>query len=241
MATGLFERLAYQVGQKYLPKVGIPSSVNKYVPAIRSALQGNFSGAASSLLDQVLGPMLGSSLEGTELKLAGGITLDEARRIFEESAGTDYAKKNLWHLAVANIAGGTAPNINLFATDVGYTAHTLTGEAIKVGSVWFDKVDGTERVEMRITTYDDASGSVKWWFEDLVSRIRNLDGTFGLPGEYLVRIKVTHASIIEGVAGAYTNSYVMRPATIEYDLSRREDNLQELQMTFVQFDPSSSL
>lgn len=241
MATGLFERLSYQVSQKYLPKVGIPTKVNKYVPAIRSVLQGDFAGAAGSLLDQLLGPMLGSSIEGSPLALSGGITLTEARRMFEESANTDYAQKNLWHISAVNVSSGMAPNINLFATEVGYSPHTMTGEAVKVGSAWFNKVDGAERVEMRITTYDDAQGSVKRWFEDLRMRKCRLDGTFGLPSDYLVIFTITHASILDGVASAYSDNYTMEPASIEFDLSRRDSNLQELQMVFVQFDPFSTL
>ncbi|WP_313453290.1 hypothetical protein [Stutzerimonas nitrititolerans] len=237
MATSLFERLAYQVAQKHLPKLGVPAKVSKYVPAIRSVLQGDFAGAAGSVLDQLLGPMLGSSIEGSPLALAGGITLAEARRMFEESANTVYAKKNLWHINATNVSAGMAPNINLFATEVGYSPHTMTGEAVKIGSVWINKADGAERVEMRITTYDDAQGSVKQWFEDLRLRKCHLDGTFGLPSEYLVNFTITHASILEGVASAYTNTYTMEPGSIDFDLSRREDNLQELQMTFVQFDP----
>lgn len=241
MGTSIFERLAFQVGQKYLPKVGIPTAVNKYVPAIRNVLQGDFSGAANSLLTQLLGPMLGSSLEGTPLKLAGGITLTEVRRMFEESFSTEYAKKNLWHISATNIGDGTAADINFFATDVGYTAHTITGEAVRIGSAFYDKVDGTERVEMRVTTYDDADGTIRRWFEDLRYKVAHPDGTFGLPIEYLVRFTITHASILEGVGNAYTNTYVMRPGTIETELSRRDHALAEIPMTFVQFDPFTSL
>lgn len=241
MGIPVFERLAYQIGQKYLPKTAIPSAINKYVPAIRDVLQGDFSGAANSLLDQVLGPSLGASLEGTALRLAGGITLTEARRIFEQSANTVYAKKNLWHIGVTNLGGGAAPDINLFATDVSYTAHTITGEAVRIGSSTFDTVTGTERVEMQVTTFDDAQGNVKRWFESLRNKIARPDGTFGLPIEYLIRITVTHAYIADGMGDAYVNTYVMRPASIPIELGRREDGLQELAMTFAQFDPFTSL
>lgn len=241
MATSIFQRLSNQVAQKFLPKLSVPTKLSKYLPAATSLLRGDISGAAGSLLDQVLGPFLGSSIDGTKLKLSGGITLDEARRIFEETANADFAKKNLWFLSVTNIGGGSAPYLNLFATEVSYAPYTVTGEAMRVGSGQFDKVDGTERVSMRLTTYDDSSGTIKLWFEDLQARIAHKDGTFGLPSEYLVRFTITHASIIEGEGGAYTRSMVMRPESLECDLSRREDALEELQMTFVQFDTFSSL
>lgn len=241
MGTPIFERLAFQVGQKYLPKVGIAPEVSKYVPAIRNLLQGDIAGAVGGILDQLLGPMLGSSLEGNRLALAGGITLAEARQMFEETANTVFAKKNLWHLSASNVSKGATPNLNLFATEVSYTAHSITGEAVRVGSAFIDKLEGTERVEMRITTYDDSVGSIKRWFEDLRLQLAHRDGTFGLPIDYLVRFKVTHASILEGASNAYVNEYVMRPSTIETELSRRDDGLEEIAMVFVQFDPFTSL
>ncbi len=117
----------------------------------------------------------------------------------------------------------------------------ITGEAIRIGSAFYDKVDGTERIEMRVTTYDDADGTIKRWFEDLRYKVAHPDGTFGLPIEYLVRFTITHASIMEGVGSAYTNTYVMRPGSIETDLSRRDHAMAEIPMTFVQFDPFTSL
>lgn len=241
MAMGIFERLSSQVAQKFLPKLSVPTRVSKYLPAATSLLKGDLSGAFGSLLNQVLGPALGSSLSGTQLKLVGGITLDEARRLFEETANTDFAKKNLWFISATNLGGGSAPYLNLFATEVSYTPITIAGEAMRVGSGQFDKVDGTERVSMRLTTYDDSSGTIKRWFHDLAAKLAHKDGTFGLPSEYLIRLTVTHATITEGQGGAFTNEYVMRPESIESELSRREDGLEELQMTFVQFDTFSSL
>lgn len=241
MAMSIFERLSNQVAQKFLPRLSVPTKLSKYLPAATSLLRGDVSGAAGRLLDQVLGPLLGSSLEGTQLKLSGGITLDEARRIFEETANTDFAKKNLWYISVTNIGGGSAPYLNLFATEVSYAPYTIAGEALRVGSGQFDKVDGIERVAMRLTTYDDSYGTIKRWFEDLHRRIAHKDGTFGIPSEYLVRFTITHASINEGEGGAYSRELIMRAESLETDQSRREDALEELQMTFVQFDTFSSL
>ena len=239
--AGIFERISYQVAQKYLPKLAIPAKLNKFVPAARSFLQGDLAGAANSLLDQFLGPALGFSLEDSPSSLVGGITLAEARQRFDEFASIQHAKKNLWHISVENLSAGTAPDVNLFATEVGYTPITINSEGVRIGSGSFAKVDGTERVEMRVTTYDDKDGTIKRWFADLASGLAKPDGTFGLPIEYLVRVTVTHAFIDEGVGNAYVDTYVMQPGTIEYDHSRRDDALQELQFTLVQFDTFTSL
>jgi hypothetical protein len=39
----------------------------------------------------------------------------------------------------------------------------------------------------------------------------------------------------------WVDSFVMRPGMLDFDLSRREDALQELQMTFVQWDTFSAI
>lgn len=239
--AGIFERISYQVAQKYLPKLAVPAKLNKFVPATRALLGGDLAGAANSVLDQLLGSALGFSLEGAQSSLVGGITLAEARQRFDEFAAIDHAKKNLWHISVENLSAGAAPDMNLFATEVSYAPIGLTGEAIRIGSGSFDKVDGSERVEMRITTLDDKDGTIKRWHADLTARAARPDGTFGLPIEYLVRITVTHAFIDEGVGNAYVDTYVMRPGPMEYDHSRRDDALQELQFTMVQFDTFTSL
>lgn len=239
--AGIFERISYQVAQKYLPKLAIPAKLNKFVPAARSFLQGDLSGAANSLLDQLLGPALGFSLEDSQSDLVGGITLADARQRFDEFAAIKHAKKNLWHISVENLSAGTAPDVNMFATEISYGTITISGEAVRIGSGSFDKVDNDERTEMRITTLDDKDGTIKRWFTDLASSLARTDGTFGLPIEYLVRVTVTHAFIDEGVGNAFVDTFVMRPGTIEYDFSRRDDALQELQFTLVQFDTFTSL
>lgn len=231
MANSIFDKLSYQVGQKYLPKLGVPAKVQPYMPAISAALGGDYGASASSLLDQLLRGRKGTS------KISGGITLQEARRMFEEAAATDFSRKNLFHISAVNVSRGSAPNLNLFATAVAYAPHTLVGEAVRIGSAWMDRPEGMERVEARITTYDDSFGTVKRWFEALRLAYAKNDGTFGLPVDYLVKIRITHGGIQEGSPALYANEYTMRAGSIECDNSRREDGLQELQMSFVQFDP----
>ncbi len=237
MPTPIFERIGNQVAQKFIPKVTPPAKISRFIPAARGILTGDFEGAANSLLNQFLGPMVGSTLEGTPISLAGGLTLARLRQMFQESAATPRAKKNLWFIRFTNIGGGSAPDINFFANDVSYAPHTISGDSIKLGSVHIDRPDGIERVEMNINTLDDQFGTLKNWFADLRYRYARRDGTFGLPSEYLVRVSVTHGSLVEGDVNAYTDSYVMRAGSLSTDLNRREDNIQELAMTFVQFDP----
>lgn len=252
--SSIFERVSSQIATTALSKVRIPTKVQQHLPLARKLIRGDIDGAINVGLDMVgekFGvPGFGSRYPGpsmglfTPSALLGGITMKEARAIFEECVATDYAKKNLWHIAITNLSGGEPYNFNLFATDVGYAPSTVSGDAVLIGSGSFDNITGTERVEMRVTTLDDSEGSIKRWFKDRYDRVARPDGTFGLPVEYVFKVEVMHAFIserAEGSGAAFIDTFLMRPTSIEYEKSRRDDNLEELQMTFTQFDTFSAL
>lgn len=240
---------AVQVGLDKL-KSKIPASARKHLPLARKLLSGDIMGAVDGALDNVFekfgirGTLLPGGAGAGATPLLGGITMQKAKEIFEQSIGTDYAKKNLWCLRVRNLQGGETLDINLFATDVSYSGFTVVGDAVHVGSGSFDVVTNSERREMRVVTMDDSAGSVKRWFADRHDRMCHADGTFGLPIEYLFRVDVLHAFINEEVDGApqaWVDTYIMRPGNLDLDLSRREDGLQELSMTLVQWDTFAAL
>lgn len=249
MAESVFERVAWKVAQEAAARGKLPSKVAKYLPSARKLLGGDIEGAVLDALGIVdagggsIGrPRIGGSLARPS-PLLGGINLKKVREIFEKSAGTEYAKKNLWFLSITDLKnnGGELVDHNLFATDVSYAPLTVVGEAVAIGSGSFDKVTGTERVSMRISTLDDSAGSIKNWFKERHDRMCRQNGLFGLPVDYLFRVEVTHAVISGGDVSAYKDSFIMRAGTIEYELSRRDDALQELQMTFEQYDTFATL
>lgn len=253
----IFDRVAQAVTQKAVQKIQtkIPKKIQQHLPLARKLLYGGpeaFVNAGLDLLLERFGVLggAGSRIPGTSpslrapTPLLGGITLKQAREIFEQSAAIDFAKKNLWCIRVTNLNGGMDFEFNFFATDVSYTPFTIAGEAVHVGSGSFDTVTNAERVEMRVTTLDDAYGSVKRWFYDRKARMTLRDGTVGLPVDYLFRVEVMHAFPTEQAYGsneAFWDTYIMRPGGIEIDLSRRDDGLQELQLSFVQFDTFTAL
>lgn len=250
-----FDRIANAVTQKALSSVQqrIPQSVQKHLPLARKLLSGGVEGAASAGLDLLLERF---GISGTNLpgfsnglyqpsSLVGGVTLAQAREIFERMAAADYEKKNLWCIRVTNLDGGSLGlDFNFFATDVGYAPFAVAGDAIQIGSGFMDNPNADERVEMRVTTLDDSYGTIKRWFRDRMARMVYPNGLMGLPGDYLFRVEVMHAYADESAYGsgqALWDTYIMRPGTIEYEKSRREDGLSELQMTFVQFDTFTAL
>jgi hypothetical protein len=175
---------------------------------------------------------------GTSTPLFGGITPAEAKRLHEEIMATRFAKKNLFLIEVSSeLMGDVSNRFNLFATDISYSPITIAGEKRRIGSASQDTVQGSDPVEMRITTKDDQAGTIRRWFSAHSAKVAGTDGTVGVPAEYAIKIKIVHAYISrESNRGGYEDIGLFRPANIEVDLSRRDDNLEEIQMSFTQLD-----
>lgn len=231
--------------------------VNKYIPghmqrivgagtgAIGDVLNGDFSNAGlrlfdSGLLNDILPGMGGVGAQarffGSPTPLFGGISPAEARLIHQNMRQTRYARKNLWLIEVSSTPGGdVSERFNLFATDLEYAPFTISGEKHKIGAAHADSVNSADPVELRMTTYDDESGFIKAWFKAHCNAVAGGDGTVGVPGMYSIRIRIVHAFIKDG-RGGYEDIGLFRPANIDMSLSRREDGLEEVQLSFVQLD-----
>ena len=173
--------------------------------------------------------------DGNPNPLLGGISMADARQIYQEARSTRFAKKNLFLIDVSSKLKGSISNFNLFVTDIEYAPFTLTGEKRRVGSSVLDSVQSGEPVELRVTTLDDQAGTLKNWFQAHCMAAVAQDGTVGVPEQYVIKIVITHA-FIKPASWAYTDTGLYRPANIEFSLSRREDALQEIQMSFSQLD-----
>lgn len=239
-------RAAQAVAQRMTPQV---------VRDVQRIMQAaNFIGGALDVstgidaLDNLAG--LARSPEDRPTPLLGGLTPKAALEQMRQLREARLARKNLWYIRVTDpnppvnnyFRAGDAfapPMFDLFALDVAYGPSTLTGEKVAIGSAVLDKLTGSEAVEMTVTTMDDERGTLKRWFEAKANQAARPDGTFGLPGEYCVNIEVVHAIASPDVPNsqrAYRSHLRMRPGSIQYDLSRRDQAIQELQMAFSQFD-----
>lgn len=254
--ASLFDQIANKVSAGMVAR--IPSAgaiggalggalVGKFVPkklqgSVNRALRGDIGGAIADGLGNALTGLAGSKTG--KLPLLGGITLKEAERIAAEVHSTNYAKTNLWYLQLGEWeteAGyeDIAHAFNMFATNVSYSPRTITSEGKPIGMGVMDAVMGSERVELRISTYDDARGTIRGWFHSKQAKVAHDDGTVGLPSEYLIKIRVTQSATDEvggALFGQFKDEYLLRATSIEYDLDRTQDGLQLIQMTFSEFD-----
>jgi hypothetical protein len=176
--------------------------------------------------------------------LWGGLTKGEVIQAFNDHAMLAKAWKNLFHVEITEKkASQRAPNgvptsLSLLAMDVTFTPITMPGEVTQFGGANMDHLTTTDRVEMQIVTMDDAVGTIKRWFDGKADQVAHSDGTFGLPADYLLKIKVSHMDPLNQVSDVFRfkNEFLMRPSGRAVELSRRDQALEEMQLSFVQFD-----
>lgn len=258
MGGGKLAKTVTSMGQSMASNAAM-NLVNKYVPlqaqriinvgggALGDVLQGNWEDAGmrlldSGLLNDLLPGMGGVASQtmywGSPTPLFGGISPTEARNIYDDMRGQKLAKKNLWLIEVSSrLNGDMSQRFNLFATEVEYEPFIIAGEKRRVGGAVIDAVQGAEPVELRLTTIDDQQGTLKRWFAAHHGAAAPRDGTVGVPDSYAITIKVVHAFITRGSnRGGYEDIGMFRPANMALSLSRREDGLEEVQMSFSQLD-----
>lgn len=236
-------RIAKSVLQRVSPRV--VQNVQRLVQL--SNLIGN-GPISPGMVDSLIGQLMPQN--GTPTPLLGGMSTEDALDVMRQMRNAKLTRKNLFYLRVEDL---TPPEISydslngaiacasfdMFALDVSYGPSSLTGEKTSIGSGFIDKLTGSEATEMSITTMDDERGTLKRWFEGKVSQAARSDGTFGLPRDYCVNIEVVHAVPSPDVRGsdlAYRSQFTMRPVAMQLDLSRRDQAMQELQLSFSQFD-----
>jgi len=258
LGGGLLAQAVTSMGKSAGVNAGM-NLVNKYIPiqaqravnvgagAIGDVLNGDWSAAGlrvldSGLLNSVFPGMSGVAAQtmywGSPTPLWGGISPTEARQIYDQLRGESLAKKNLWLLEVSSrLAGDTSQRFNLFATEVEYSPFIISGDKRRVGGAVLDAVQGAEPVELRVTTMDDKQGSIKSWFAAHHGATAARDGTVGVPDSYAITFKIVHAFITRGSnQGGYEDIGLFRTGNLDVSLSRREDGLEEVQMTFSQLD-----
>lgn len=178
-----------------------------------------------------------SAIQTTPLSAAIGLLKGDPLSMLSKAISSGVS--NLLGVAASD-AGVTPPTdvgylMHLFATEVSYSGATLTGDKVPIGSGTMDLLHGRDAVELTITTMDDEVGTLKRWFEAKCKQAAHMDGTVGLPADYIVNFTILHATPKASV-NAFGSYLAMRPVSIQYELSRNEDAPQSLTMVWTQFD-----
>jgi hypothetical protein len=247
-------------------KKGLPPGVGPRVDALGNAagrlLSGDLKGAALTAINSGIFTANMPWLDGAAAttwfmsqpaRAMGGVTPVDAKRIMQDSLATHFARKNLFMVSIDDQPiqtsdvqcrkPGGLEFFNMFVLDVSYGPITISAEAHKIGSAVLDQPNGTEAVELRLTTMDDERGTIKSWFSQLSGRVANDDGTMGVPFDYLSKITITHSFVTDDAAKHWLKDgqpwragTYFRPVSLELDLSRKEDALEEFTMVFHRFD-----
>lgn len=127
---------------------------------------------------------------------------------------------------------------NVYATDVSYSPITIEGEPVNIGSAVIDNVTATGHVEISVTCRDDKYGTIKKWADGKASQVAHADGTFGLPADYALNIRILHGYVGDDIAlgRGYSQSFVCRIGSVEISKSRGDTGLNDLQIKFTQID-----
>ena len=237
----------------------ISSKMNSHIPAsMRNAinagamaggqlLEGDWQGAIltgleSGEFDRLLGSVRGGAAPqgrygNSANRLYGGTSPREAQRLYAEAISARRAKKNLYLIEVGSpLSGDFSQTFNLFCTDVEVTPMNVTGDKRRVGGAQVDSPQSSEAAELRITTLDDQQGSLKRWFEAHAAAVAARDGTFGVPASYAITITLRHAFVGDAARAGFSSAGLYRAVSYDNSLSRREDALEEIQMSFTQLD-----
>lgn len=231
--------------------------INKHIPrAAQRAIgvgagvlgdlkSGNLDGAGlklldSGMLDAVLsgkGGKAGNSFQSRSNPLFGGITPARAKMMYESLRGNEFAKKNLFLVEVeSNLNGSSASEaFNMFVIGLDYEPFTVSGDKRKVGGATVDIVTSGEATELSFTTFDDKDGTLKRWFSDHHAAAVSPDGTVGVPGRYAIKFKIYHGGV-EASGARYVDIGYYRPVKLGVSLSRQEDAMEQLEMSFTQID-----
>lgn len=198
--------------------------IEPYSANVKQSLTDMISGAVSHSVGNAVGGQFGSDW--------GDIATSATKQAVNNAINSTPILN-----ALSNKGGGMTNIHNMLATNVSYTPFSIEGEPYQVGSAIIDNAKSSAKAELSISSMDDEQGTIKRWFKDMASRVIHTDGTVGVSSEGLVKITMLHAFISDHTnQGGFEESIICRPVSLDYELDRRADELQEFTMRFEQTD-----
>ncbi|MBK5645725.1 hypothetical protein [Acinetobacter proteolyticus] len=234
IGSAINKSLNSALGQQFATKVA-PYGINtNMISTIANDYAGNYIDKQVNKADEFLSKQVRTWLSRSGYSYEG---IPEKSQ-YREFIALSRARKNHFIIEIeSNLTGSFSKKINLFVTDIDLNPMNISGEKRRVGGAFVDTPTGAEATEIRVTTMDDHLGTIKKWYEQHGAAVVASDGTFGVPASYALKITVLHAVVDdEAKANAFKNSGLFRVANYELQLSRREQAMQEITLTFTQID-----
>jgi hypothetical protein len=170
-------------------------------------------------------------------------------RLTQQVRALSLSWANLWSVEITEARSGkgalstqAGERLELLAESVSFGSRTLSGETIPVGSAAIDRRGVAQGTSIRITTRDDADGTLQQWFEGKCDQVAHPDGTFGYPKDYLLLIRVTRLKrdpkALDGeLLNGFSREFLVSAASCEEEYARSENQLQTVNLTF---EPSNT-
>lgn len=173
---------------------------------------------------------------------AGGLSILDAWENYKHTNPSGLSHKNFYVLEI-NDRSPNAPTsngdkhsmFNLLTTNLQFTSIDIQGETVQLGSVEADRLSANARTVINLTVIDDKLGTIKRWCEQKAFMMASPDGTFMPPAYYCFEVRIVFGTNIAD-ARFYEQIYTMRLQTMPHELTRQEQGLEELQLTFAQTD-----
>lgn len=173
---------------------------------------------------------------------AGNLSIWQVWENYKHTNPNNLSRKNFYVLEVNDRSNGAPTSgghkhsqFNLLCTGLSFNSFDIQGEAVQVGAIELDKPSANAKTVMTVTVFDDQFGTIKRWAERKAQMIAASDGTFMPPAYYVFEVRVVFGTNIADSA-YYEQIYLMRVQTMPHELSRNEQGLEELQLTFTQTD-----
>lgn len=176
-----------------------------------------------------------------DLHFAGGLSLDDMKQIIEETNADNLSRKNFYVLQI-NDRTGQAPTegadgnrslFNLFTTNLSFNPFEISAEQIQLGAGTMNVPTQSGLTEMTLTVYDNMAGVIKDWAKQKHLLQTPSDGTVMPPYYHCFDVRVIYGTN-KAYKNYYDETYTMMIAGIQTDLDRTSEQLEQVQLRFVQ-------
>lgn len=162
---------------------------------------------------------------------SGGVLPQSVRH--QKAVLQTAARKNFLQGWQWSVAAEGLPDIDLYCKDITYHSSEIETETKQIGSVEFNSPVYKVAGAISMTLKSDISGTVEKWFDGLVNRAVNPDGTVNLVRTCAISITV-HRVTENGDSIPAESFYVFAKARGETTLSREDVNtVYTFPVTFV--------
>ena len=182
------------------------------------------------------------TIQDAAMQHNGNLTIAQIWQNYQLTNVDNLSRKNFYILEI-NDRQASQPTQNgayhslfdLVATHLSFTSFDIQGEAVQIGSVEAEKIGANARTILNLTVFDDETGTIKQWAQTKATTVAASDGTVMPPAFYCFEVRIVFGTNIAD-SRFYEQIYTMRVQTMPHELSRNEQGLEEITLTFAQTD-----